>query len=35
VRWRKLEARMKTKGYEIALIWGKTAVTFERSMDIT
>ena len=33
-RWRKLDARMKTKGYDVALIWGKSAGTFERSMDI-
>ena len=32
-RWKKLEARMAASGYEIAIIWGKTAGTFERSME--
>ena len=32
-RWKKLEARMAEGGYELAVIWGKTAGTFERSME--
>ena len=32
-RWKKLHDHMRAKGYEIALVWGKTAGTFERSME--
>lgn len=32
-RWKKLHDQMRKKGYEIALVWGKTAGTFERSME--
>lgn len=32
-RWDKLHAAMKAQGYECAVIWGKTAGTFERSME--
>ena len=32
-RWQKVHDAMRTKGYETALIWGKTAGTFERSME--
>ena len=32
-RWKKLEARMAESGHEIAIVWGKTAGTFERSME--
>jgi Xaa-Pro dipeptidase len=33
-RWRKVQASMKKKGYDYALIWGKTGGTYERSGDI-
>ncbi|MEX2200905.1 MAG: hypothetical protein WD711_05880, partial [Dongiaceae bacterium] len=32
-RWKKLHDAMRAKGYEIALVWGKTAGTYERSME--
>ena len=32
-RWKKLEGEMAKKGYDSALVWGKTAGTFERSME--
>jgi Xaa-Pro aminopeptidase len=32
-RWANLHRAMRAKGYEVALVWGKTAGTFERSMD--
>lgn len=33
-RWKKLGAAMKAKGYETAIVWGKSAGTFERTMDV-
>ena len=33
-RWKKVQAAMKKKGYDYALIWGKTGGTYERSGDI-
>ena len=33
-RWKKVQKAMKDKGYDYALIWGKTGGTYERSGDI-
>jgi Xaa-Pro dipeptidase len=34
VRWAKVGAEMVRRGFERALIWGKSAGTYERSMDV-
>ncbi len=33
-RWKRVYAEMKKRGYEVAIVWGKSAGTYERSMDI-
>lgn len=33
-RWKKVEREMKRRKYDIALVWGKTAGTYERAMEI-
>lgn len=33
-RWAAAEAEMARRGYETALVWGKSAFTYERSMDV-
>ncbi|HLB06315.1 MAG TPA: M24 family metallopeptidase [Alphaproteobacteria bacterium] len=32
-RWKKLEREMKRRKYELALIWGKTAGSYERALE--
>ncbi|CAE6806347.1 M24 family metallopeptidase [Paraburkholderia domus] len=32
-RWKKVDAEMKERGYELAIVWGKTAGHYERSME--
>ncbi|MFM0395053.1 M24 family metallopeptidase [Paraburkholderia phytofirmans] len=32
-RWKKVDAEMKARGYELAIVWGKTAGHYERSME--
>jgi hypothetical protein len=34
-RWKKVQESMKKKGYDYALIWGKTGGTYEPSGDWT
>jgi len=34
MRWQKVHEAMRRRGYDIAVIWGKTGGTYERSMDI-
>ncbi len=34
-RWRKVHREMKRRGYETALVWGKTGGNFERAMEIS
>ncbi len=33
-RWKRVYAEMERRGYDLALVWGKSAGTYERSMDI-
>ncbi len=33
-RWEKLSAEMEASGYDIAVVWGRTAGNFERAMEI-
>lgn len=33
-RWAAVEAEMARRGYQVALVWGKSAFTYERSMDV-
>jgi Xaa-Pro aminopeptidase len=33
-RWTRVYAEMKKRGYEVMVVWGKTAGTYERSMEI-
>ncbi|MFT4510794.1 M24 family metallopeptidase [Caballeronia sp. 15711] len=32
-RWKKVDAEMTKRGYELAVVWGKTAGHYERSME--
>ena len=33
-RWKKVEAEMSSRGLEAAVIWGRTASTFDRAADV-
>lgn len=33
-RWKQVEAEMEKRGFEHAMVWGRTAGTFERSMEV-
>jgi len=33
-RWTKVQAAMKVKGYDVALVWGKTSGVYERAGDM-
>ena len=33
-RWAGVEAEIVRRGYEVALVWGKSTFTYERSMDV-
>ena len=33
-RWQKVDDEMKRRGYEVALIWGKGACTWDRMGDL-
>ncbi len=33
-RWQRVNAEMARRGYHVALVWGKSAFTYERSMDV-
>ena len=33
-RWQKIDDEMKRRGYEVALIWGKGAYTWDRMGDL-
>ena len=33
-RWARVQAEMKRRGYDTAIVWGKSAGTYERSMDV-
>lgn len=32
-RWKKVDAEMRKRGYELAIVWGKTAGNYERAME--
>jgi len=33
-RWKKVEMEMSIRGLETAVIWGRTASTFDRAADV-